>query len=123
MQLLCSLNLSHNRIRSFTALGSLRHLKQLRVLDVSHNHIGGNRPVDTTRYLCSSPLSNSGEVGRGVPSEYWDAYLVLRDLMKLEQLDIRGNDDLTAVEEEEFSSFVRQVVPKIVWLDGHKLAC
>ncbi|CAE6202402.1 unnamed protein product [Arabidopsis arenosa] len=120
MQLLCCLNLSHNRIRSFSALDSLRHLKQLRVLNVSHNHIGREHPVDTTRYLCSSPLSNSGEVGREVPCKYWDAYLVLRDLMKLKQLDIRGNDLIFAG--EEFSSFVRQVVPNLVWLDGHKLA-
>ncbi|AED94733.1 geranylgeranyl transferase alpha subunit-like protein [Arabidopsis thaliana] len=119
MQLLCCLNLSHNRIRSFSALDSLRHLKQLRVLDVSHNHICGELPVDTTRYLCSSPLSNSGETGREVPNKYQDAYLVLRDLMKLKQLDIRGNDLIFAG--EEFSSFVRQVVPKLVWLDGHKL--
>ncbi|KAF3596136.1 hypothetical protein DY000_02027244 [Brassica cretica] len=40
MQLLSCLNdLSHNRIRSFSALDSLRQLKQLRVLDVSHNRI------------------------------------------------------------------------------------
>ncbi|EOA30025.1 hypothetical protein CARUB_v10013127mg [Capsella rubella] len=119
MQLLCCLNLSHNRIRSFSALDSLRHLKQLRVLDVTHNHIGGKHPVDTTRYLCSSPLSNSGGIGREVPSKYWDAYLVLGDLMKLKQLDLRGNDLIAG---EEFSSLVRQVVPKLVWLNGHKLA-
>lgn len=119
MQLLCCLNLSHNRIRSFSALDSLRHLKQLRVLDVSNNHIGGKHLVDTTRYLCSSPLSNSGEIGRDVPSKYWDAYLVFRDLIKLKQLDIRGNHLIAG---EEFSSFVHQVVPKLVWLDGHKLA-
>ncbi|XP_010465127.1 PREDICTED: geranylgeranyl transferase type-2 subunit alpha 2-like [Camelina sativa] len=119
MQLLCCLNLSHNRIRSFSALGSLRLLKQLSVLDVSHNNIAGKHPVDTTRYLCSSPLSNSDETGREVPSKYWDAYLVLGDLMKLKQLDIRGNDLIAG---EEFSSLVRQVVPKLVWLDGHKLA-
>ncbi|KFK27879.1 hypothetical protein AALP_AA8G441000 [Arabis alpina] len=120
MQLLCCLNLSHNRIRSFSALDSLRHLKQLRVLDVSYNHIGDKHPVDTTRYLCSLPLTNSGEMGREVPSKYWDAYLVLSDLMELKQLDILGNKDLIAG--EEFSSFVLQVVPKLVWLDGHKLS-
>ncbi|CAH8259904.1 unnamed protein product [Arabidopsis lyrata] len=120
MQLLCCLNLCHNRIRSFSALDSLRHLKQLRVLDVSHNDMGGKHPVDTTRYLCSRPLSNSAEIGRQVPCKYWDAYLVLRDLKKLKQLDIiRGNDLIAG---EEFSSFVRQVLPKLVWLDGHKLA-
>ncbi|XP_010475361.1 PREDICTED: geranylgeranyl transferase type-2 subunit alpha 2-like [Camelina sativa] len=119
MQLLCCLNLSHNRIKSFSALHSLRHLKQLRVLDVSHNHIGCKHPVDTTRYLCSSSFSNSGETGRKVPSKYRDTYLVLRDLMKLKQFDIRGNDLIAG---EEFSSFVRQVVPTLVWLDGNKLA-
>ncbi|XP_020886577.1 geranylgeranyl transferase type-2 subunit alpha 2 [Arabidopsis lyrata subsp. lyrata] len=120
MQLLCCLNLCHNRIRSFSALDSLRHLKQLRVLDVSHNDMGGKHPVDTTGYLCSRPLSNSAEIGRQVPCKYWDAYLVLRDLKKLKQLDIiRGNDLIAG---EEFSSFVRQVLPKLVWLDGHKLA-
>lgn len=75
--------------------------------------------MDTTRYLCSWPLSNSGEIGREVPSKYWNAYLVLRDLIQLKQLDIRGNDLIAG---EEFSSFVRQVVPKLVWLDGYKLA-
>ena len=122
MQLLSCLNLSHNRIRSFSALDTLRHLKQLRVLDVSHNNIG-EHSVDTTRYLCSSPLSNSewteDEVGRQMPSlvtKYWDAYFVLRDL-DLKQLDIAGN----VIAGDEFSSFVPQVVPKLVWLDGQKL--
>ena len=122
MQLLSCLNLSRNRIRSFSALDSLRHLKQLRVLDVSHNHIG-EHSVDTTRYLCSSPLSNSewpqDEVGSQMPSlatKYWDAYFVLRDL-NLKQLDITGN----VIAGDEFSSFVLQVVPKLVWLDGKKL--
>ncbi|CAH2078070.1 unnamed protein product [Thlaspi arvense] len=122
MQLLSYLNLSHNRIRSFSALDSLRHVKQLRVLDVSHNHIG-KHSVDTTRYLCSSPLSNSewtqDEAGRQMPSlatKYWDAYFVLRDL-NLKQLDISGN----VIAGDEFSSFVTQVVPKLVWLDGQKV--
>ncbi|XP_013737989.2 geranylgeranyl transferase type-2 subunit alpha 1-like [Brassica napus] len=122
MQLISCLNLSHNRIRSFSALDSLRHLKQLRVLDVSHNNIG-EHSVDTTRYLCSSPLSNSewteDEVGRQMTSlvtKYWDAYFVLRDL-DLKQLDIAGN----VIAGDEFSSFVPQVVPKLVWLDGQKL--
>ncbi|CDY61013.1 BnaA01g35170D [Brassica napus] len=122
MQLLSCLNLSHNRIRSFSSLDSLRHLKQLRVLDVSHNHIG-EHSVDTTRYLCSSPLSNSewpqDEVGSQMPSlvtKYWDAYFVLRDL-NLKQLDITGN----VIAGDEFSSFVLQVAPKLVWLDGKKL--
>ncbi|CAH8384665.1 unnamed protein product [Eruca vesicaria subsp. sativa] len=122
MQLLSCLNLSHNKIRSFSALDSLRHLKQLRVLNVSHNHIG-EHSVDTTRYLCSSPLSNSewtqDEVGRKTPNlvtKYWDAYFVLRDL-NLKQLDITGN----AIARDEFSSFVLQVVPKLVWLNGKKL--
>ncbi|CAN8325780.1 unnamed protein product [Cochlearia groenlandica] len=123
MQLLTCLNLSHNRIRSFSALDSLRRVKQLRVLDVSHNHIG-KHSVDTTRYLCSSPLSNSewiqDDVGRHetrLVKKYWDAYFVLRDL-DLKQLDIAGN---VIAGEEEFISFVLQVVPKLVWLDGKKL--
>uniref|UniRef100_A0A1J3CKT1 Geranylgeranyl transferase type-2 subunit alpha n=1 Tax=Noccaea caerulescens TaxID=107243 RepID=A0A1J3CKT1_NOCCA len=122
MQLLTCLNLSHNRIRNFSALDSLRHVRQLRVLDVSHNHIG-EHSVDTTRYLCSSPLSNSewtqDEVGRQKPSlvtKYWDAYFVLRDL-NLKQLDIAGN----VIAGDEFNSFVLQVMPKLVWLDGQKL--
>lgn len=122
MQLLSGLNLSHNKIRSFSALNSLRHVKQLRVLDVSHNHIG-KHAVDTTRYLCSSPLSNSerieDEIGRQRPNlvtKYWDAYFVLKDL-NLKQLDVADN----VIAGEEFNSFVRQVVPKLVWLDGQKL--
>lgn len=122
MQLLSCLNLSHNRIRSFSALDSLRHVKQLKVLDVSHNHIG-KHSVDTTRYLCSSPLSNSDwsedDVRRqnpGLVTKYWDVYFVLRDL-DLKQLDIAGNE----IAGDEFSSFVLQVVPKLVWLNGQKL--
>ncbi|WZZ76027.1 hypothetical protein YC2023_087397 [Brassica napus] len=114
MQLLSCLNLSHNRIRSFSALDSLRHLKQLRVLDVSHNNIG-EHSVDTTRYLCSSPLSNSewteDEVGRQMTSlvtKYWDAYFVLRDL-NLKQLDIAGN----MIAGDEFYTLVPQVVPTL----------
>ncbi|KAL1222510.1 Geranylgeranyl transferase type-2 subunit alpha 1 [Cardamine amara subsp. amara] len=123
MQLLSCLNLSHNRIRSFSALDSLRHLKQLRVLDVSHNHIG-KHSVDTTRYLCASPLSNSewiqDDVGRqkpGMGTKYWDAYFVLRDL-NLKQFNIAGN---IIAGDDEFNSFVLQVVPTLVWLDGQKL--
>ncbi|CAN7081628.1 unnamed protein product [Brassica oleracea var. botrytis] len=122
MQLLSCLNLSHNRIRSFSALDSLRHLKQLRVLDVSHNNIG-EHSVDTTRYLCSSPLSNSewteDEVGRQMTSlvtKYWDAYFVLRDL-NLKQLDIAGN----MIAGDEFYTLVPQVVPTLVWLNGHRV--
>ncbi|EOA18027.1 hypothetical protein CARUB_v10006468mg [Capsella rubella] len=122
MQLLSCLNMSHNRIRNFSALDSLRHVKQLKVLDVSHNHIG-KHSVDTTRYLCSSPLSNSDWIqddvrkqNPGLVNKYWDAYLVLRDL-NLKQLDIAGNE----IAGEEFSSFVLQVVPKLVWLNGKKL--
>ncbi|XP_010439023.1 PREDICTED: geranylgeranyl transferase type-2 subunit alpha 1-like [Camelina sativa] len=121
MQLLSCLNLSHNRIRNFSALDSLRHVKQLKVLDVSHNHIG-KHSVDTTRYLCSSPLSNSDwsqdDVRRqnpGLVTKYWDAYFVLRDL-NLKQLDIAGNE----IAGDEFNSFVLQVVPKLVWLNGQK---
>ncbi|VVB17559.1 unnamed protein product [Arabis nemorensis] len=111
------LDLSHNELHSAEESGAfqrltLSDLKQLRVLDVSHNHIGGEQPVDTTRYLCSSSFSNSGEIGREVPSKYRDAYLVVRDLVNLKQLDIRGNDLIAG---EEFSSFARQVVPELVW--------
>ncbi|KAG2242777.1 hypothetical protein Bca52824_095387 [Brassica carinata] len=114
MQLLSCLNMSHNRIRSFSALDSLRHLKQLRVLDVSHNLIG-EHSVDTTRFLCPSPLSNcywtQDEAGRRMPclvTKYWDAYFVLRD-MNLKQLDIAGN----VIAGDEFSSFVPQLLPKL----------
>ncbi|GAB2270739.1 hypothetical protein Dimus_005609 [Dionaea muscipula] len=47
MQVLSCLNLSNNYLSSFTALDPLRQLKSLKVLDISHNEIGGH-PIDTT---------------------------------------------------------------------------
>ena len=56
MQFLSCLSLRNNRLSSFTALDPLRKLKSLRVLDISDNQIGEDS-INTTRYLCSSPLS------------------------------------------------------------------
>lgn len=60
MQLLSCLNLSSNKLGSFTALEPLRLLKSLKVLNILYNEIGA-QSIDTTRYLCSSPLWLDGE--------------------------------------------------------------
>lgn len=124
MQLLSCLNLSNNRLSSFTALGPLRLLKSLLVLDISFNEIGLHS-IDTTRYLCPSPLSHSEEIVQsydetvtgGVSlTDYWEAFLIFRGL-NLSQLDIHGN----AVADEKLNSFLVKIVPSLKWLDGGKL--
>ncbi|KAB1203928.1 Geranylgeranyl transferase type-2 subunit alpha [Morella rubra] len=124
MQLLSCLNLSNNRLSSFTALGPLRLLKSLLVLDISFNEIGSHS-IDTTRYLCPSPLSHSEEIVQsydetvtgGVSlTDYWEAFLIFRGL-NLSQLDIHGN----AVADEKLNSFLVKIVPTLKWLDGGKL--
>lgn len=123
LQLLSCLNLSNNRIGSFTALGPLRHLKSLKVLNISYNEIGAHS-IDTTKYLCSSPLSHS------VGSEWnhdqiviaddvkscWEAYFILKGL-NLTQLDIVGN----AIADGKFKSFLIKILPGLKWLDGEQL--
>ncbi|KAK1555126.1 hypothetical protein Q3G72_022289 [Acer saccharum] len=124
MQLLSCLNLSNNVLCSFTALEPLRSLKSLKVLNISHNEIGAHS-VDTTRYLCSSPLSHSAG-SEWNPAEiinadtdvksYWEAYFILKDL-NLTQLDIVGN----AISDEKFKSFLIKVLHALKWLDGERL--
>lgn len=124
MQLLSCLNLSHNKLPSVTALGPLRLLKSLKVLDVSHNEIGSHS-IDTTRYLCPSPLSHSEEVDWKCDevvtevdnvSKYWEAFLIFKGL-SLKQLDISGN----AIADERFKSFLVRFLPTLKWLDGELL--
>ncbi|PON89841.1 LRR domain containing protein [Trema orientale] len=124
LQILSCLNLSYNKLGSFTALGPLRLLKSLKVLDVSYNEIGSHS-VDTTRYLCPSPLShteenggNSHEIVAGVDNvtKNWDAFLILKGL-DLKQLDISGN----AIADEQFRSFLVRSLPTLKWLDGELL--
>ncbi|XP_077234116.1 RAB geranylgeranyl transferase alpha subunit 1 [Tasmannia lanceolata] len=120
MQLLTSLNLSDNRISNFTALEPLRMIKTLRVLNISYNEIGVHS-IDTTRYLCSSPLSHTVETNLNF-KEYatdnikvtncWEAILILKDLC-LTQLDIVGN----AVNDENFRMLLVKVLPSLNWLD------
>ncbi|XP_062115761.1 geranylgeranyl transferase type-2 subunit alpha 1 [Humulus lupulus] len=124
MQLLSCLNLSYNNLRSFTALAPLRPIRSLKVLDVSYNEIGSHS-IDTTRYLCPSPLShteenswNSQEVVTGADNvtKYWDAVLILKGL-NLKQLDIKGN----AIADEQFKSILGNSLPALKWLDGEVL--
>lgn len=124
MQLLSCLNLSNNKLSSFTALGPLRLLKSLKVLDISCNEIGSHS-IDTTRYLCSSPLSHAEEIdwspdetvtGDVNLTNYWEAFLIFKDL-NLTQLDIVGN----AIADEKFKSFLVKIVPTLKWLDGQEL--
>ncbi|KAK6944547.1 Protein prenyltransferase, alpha subunit [Dillenia turbinata] len=122
MQLLCCLNLSHNKICSFTALEPLTLLKSLKVLDISYNEIGAH-PIDTTRYLCSSPLSHTGEWNvtefegaRIELKKYWEAFVLFKG-MSLMQLDIMGN----VVNDENFKSFLVELIPKLRRLNGEEL--
>jgi geranylgeranyl transferase type-2 subunit alpha len=121
LQLLVALNLSHNQIKSFTALEPIKYLKSLKVLDLSFNEIGSH-PVDTTRYLCSSPLSHTYDVTETINEisreniqieNCWEAVLLFKSL-QLVQLDMQGNP----VSDEEFRVLVEKVNPCLRWLDG-----
>lgn len=124
MQLLSHLNLSNNRLSSFSALDPLRFLKSLDVLDISFNEIGAHI-VDTRRYLCSSPLShttgsdwNFEELTTSGMKDvnYWEAYSTFKCL-NLTELDLRGN----SIVNENFRSFMSNLMPKLKWLDGEEL--
>ncbi|CAL5430537.1 unnamed protein product [Camellia sinensis] len=124
MQLLSCLNLSNNKMGSFSALEPLKLLKSLKVIDMSYNEIGAHA-VNTRRSLCSSPLShtvgsdwNFGEFAiSGVNvTNYWEAFAIFED-SKLTQLDIFGN----VVVEEEFKVFLVKILPALSWLDGVEL--
>lgn len=124
MQLLSCLNLSNNKIGSFSALEPLKQLQSFRALNISYNEIGAHS-VDTRRYLCSSPLShtagsdwNFGEFAiDGIDfTNYWEAFSIFKDL-KLTQLEIIGN----VVAEEKIKLFLVKVMPALRWLDGVEL--
>ncbi|KDO81208.1 hypothetical protein CISIN_1g0053811mg, partial [Citrus sinensis] len=123
LQLLSCLNLSNNILGSFTALEPIRQLKSLRALNISYNEIGAHS-IDTTKYLCSSPLSHSvgSEWNHGQTvidddiKSYWEAYFILKGL-NLTQFDIVGN----AIVNEKFKSFLIKVLPGLKWLDGEQL--
>ena len=125
MQLLSCLNLSHNKLGSFTALGPLRLLKSLKVLNISYNEIGSHS-IDTRRFLCSSPLSHTEEFAWDrfeiltdsiSATKFWEAFLIFQSL-NLTELDIEGN----AVADENFRLFLVKVLPTLKWLDGGDLS-
>ncbi|TYI75862.1 hypothetical protein E1A91_D06G036300v1 [Gossypium mustelinum] len=124
MQLLSCLSLRNNKLRSLTALEPLRKLKLLRILDISYNQIG-DHSIDTTRYVCSSPLSHSvgSELNRDetVTSDValinnWEAFYIFKDF-NLNQLDIVGN----TIADEKFKSVLVKIMPKLKQLDGKLL--
>lgn len=124
LQLLSCLNLRNNRLASFSALEPLRSLNSLRALNISYNEIGSH-PIDTRRYLFTSPLSHTSDISwnqdedlpDGVNMEnYWEAFMVFKHL-DLVQLDIAGNP----VADEKFLSFLVKISPALKWLDGQKL--
>lgn len=124
MQLLSCLNLSNNKMGSFSTLEPLKLLKSLKVLDISYNEIGAHA-VDTRRYLYSSPIShivgsdwNFGEfaISGANVTNYWEAFAIFKD-SKLTQLDIIGN----VVAEAEFKLFLVKILPALNWLDGVEL--
>lgn len=124
LQLLVGLNLSHNQITSFTALEPIKYSKSLKVLDLSFNEIGSH-PVDTTRYLCASPLSQTYDATEIINElareniqigDFWEAVLLFKSL-QLVQLDMQGNP----VANERFRVLVEKVNPCLRWLDGKSL--
>ncbi|CAL9096198.1 unnamed protein product [Musa textilis] len=124
LQLLACLNLGNNQISSFTALEPLKLLSSLRVLDVSFNMIGAHA-IDTTRYLCSSPLSHTLDAKQldvGYEKEntevrdHWEVASLFRAL-RLTQLDIKGNTVLN----EKFSALAIELLPSLKWLDGKRV--
>ncbi|CAJ1974033.1 unnamed protein product [Sphenostylis stenocarpa] len=125
MQLLSCLNLSHNKIRSFTALVPLKLVKSLKVLNISNNELGSHL-IDTTRYLCPSPVSHTEEfawerfeilAGSVSATNFWEAFLIFGSL-ELTELNITGN----AVADENFRSFLVKVLPTLKWLDDEELS-
>ncbi|GAA0187222.1 hypothetical protein LIER_34510 [Lithospermum erythrorhizon] len=94
MQLLSALNLSHNKLSSFTPLEPLRLLKSLKVLDISHNEIESELQM----------------------TNYWDSYAIFKDL-SLIQLDILGN----AVADEKLKLLLHKLMPELKWLDDMAL--
>lgn len=125
MQLLSCLNLSNNKIGSFSALEPLKLLKSLKALNISYNEIGAHS-VDTRRYLCSSPLNHTvggdWNFGDWNPidgidfTNCWEAFSIFKDL-ELTQLEIIGN----VIAEENFKLFLVKVMPSLKWLDGVEL--
>ncbi|KAF8687348.1 hypothetical protein HU200_043033 [Digitaria exilis] len=122
LQQLVSLNISNNQISSFTALEPLTKIMFLKVLDLSFNEIGAH-PIDTTRYICSSPFSHKIEACEAFEQcqkknfnveEYWDALLFFKSL-KLKQLDIEGN---AIASKENFRTLVMELIPSLKWFDG-----
>lgn len=124
LQLLICLNLSNNQISSFTSLEPLKRLSSLRVLDLSFNEIGAH-PVDTTRYLCSSPLSHTLDV-KGIMevlqkdninvADHWEMILLFKSL-NLKQLNMKGNP----VSSENFGQLVTKILPSLHWVDGERV--
>ncbi|MQL78665.1 hypothetical protein Taro_011094 [Colocasia esculenta] len=124
MQLLSHLNLGTNKISSITALEPLKMMKSLKVLDISYNEIGAHS-IDTTRYLCASPLSHttttraaSGSVEEPESfdvseNDFWETILVFKYL-HLTQLNVVGNP----VSSESFSALLIKLIPSLQWLDG-----
>uniref|UniRef100_A0A1D1XQU3 Geranylgeranyl transferase type-2 subunit alpha n=1 Tax=Anthurium amnicola TaxID=1678845 RepID=A0A1D1XQU3_9ARAE len=124
MQLLSYLNLSNNKISSITALEPLRMIKSLKILDISYNEIG-THSIDTTRYLCASPLSHKfgsiGSVGEfehygNGKIDYWEAMLIFKDL-HLTQLSVVGNPALN----ESFSLLLVKLIPSLERFDGRHI--
>ncbi|KAK8961696.1 hypothetical protein KSP40_PGU006990 [Platanthera guangdongensis] len=125
LQLLTCLNLRNNHICSFTALQPLKLLSYLKVLDISFNDIGAH-PVDTARYLFSSPSTRSVELDKEFLEDYcrskvditnnWEAICLFRDL-QLHQLDVKNN----AVADTNFRDLLTKVLPTLMWLDGEQL--
>lgn len=85
----------------------------------------GSHAVDTTRYLCLSPLSHTldpkqlteeYEKENANVQSYWEAILFLR-VMRLTQFDVKGN----AVVNQNFRALAIELLPTLKWLDGERV--
>ncbi|KAG5059672.1 hypothetical protein JHK87_000701 [Glycine soja] len=78
----------------------LKLLKSLKVLNISYNELGSHS-IDTTGYLCSSPVANTKEfawdrfeilTGSFSATKFWEAFLIFGNLALTElNINITGN--------------------------------
>lgn len=120
LQLLGCLNLSHNLLANFTALGPLRQIKTLRALNIADNKIGAHT-VNSTRFSFPSALNNSSisnaDTTRDADEENleisWEITIAFKGL-HLRQLDIAGNP----ANDEKCRRLLMKTLPSLKWLDG-----
>lgn len=123
LQLLVSLDVSHNLLCSVTSLWPIRFVPNLGALNIKCNQIGANT-IDTNRYFLPSALNNTSERDSSGSSGYpnsphlWEV-LELFSGMALRQLEIFGNP---IANDDSCRSQIIQALPSLVWLDGMRVS-